>query len=76
MGQDQDSFGGGFEKEQTFVGEMTSVNIWSYAMTPQEISSVSTRSCLAGNGNVVSWSNLSFRIQGFVSMVPLSSCNH
>lgn len=73
LGQDQDSVGGGFDAHQRFVGEMTGVNIWNHVMTSQEIFNMSI-SCLAGEGNVVSWSNLRFRIQGNVSKVPLASC--
>lgn len=73
MGQDQDSYGGGFEKAQSFVGEMTGVNIWNYVMSAVEISSLA-KSCLTGEGNVVNWSNLTYRILG-VSVVPISSCH-
>ena len=73
LGQDQDSVGGGFDVNQRFLGEMTGVNIWNHVMTSQEIFNMS-RSCLAGEGNLVSWSNLSCRIQGNVSMIALASC--
>lgn len=73
MGQDQDSYGGGFEKAQSFVGEMTGVNIWNYVMSAVEISSLA-KSCLTGEGNVVNRSNLTYRILG-VSVVPISSCH-
>ena len=73
MGQDQDSYGGGFDKAQSFEGEITGVNIWNYTLSPVEIEMM-LRSCLAGKGNIVNWSNLAYRVIGNVTLVPLSSC--
>ncbi|XP_069805736.1 jeltraxin-like [Dendropsophus ebraccatus] len=37
LGQEQDSFGGNFDAEQSFVGEMCDVNMWDYVLPPEKI---------------------------------------
>lgn len=38
FGQDQDSYGGGFTQEQSFIGEMTGINFWDRVLGAAEIS--------------------------------------
>ncbi|KAG8445814.1 hypothetical protein GDO86_010558, partial [Hymenochirus boettgeri] len=40
LGQEQDSFGGGFDTNQSFVGEISDVNLWDYVLSPEDISKV------------------------------------
>ena len=51
LGQEQDSVGGSFYANQSFMGEMTDVNIWDHVIKDQEIMRMS-KSCLTGEGNV------------------------
>ena len=44
FGQDQDSYGGGFTQQQSFVGEMTGINFWDRVLSAAEISKLS-KSC-------------------------------
>ncbi|XP_035528321.1 C-reactive protein-like, partial [Morone saxatilis] len=37
LGQEQDSFGGGFDVKQSFVGMMSDVHMWDYTLNPYEI---------------------------------------
>ncbi|XP_014116351.1 PREDICTED: mucosal pentraxin-like isoform X2 [Pseudopodoces humilis] len=37
LGQDQDSFGGGFEAQQSFVGEISSVYMWDTGISNSEV---------------------------------------
>ena len=68
LGQDQDSVGGGFESRQSFIGEMTGVNIWSCVLGDQEIAALS-KSCLTGEGNVFKWSDFKNHTRGGVQLI-------
>lgn len=61
LGQDQDSYGGGFDQNQSFVGDITDVHLWNSVIAPCEI-----RSYMEGNafspGNVLSWKSLQYSI--------------
>ena len=71
LGQEQDAVGGGFSASQSFVGEITGVNIWNRAIHHLEIASMS-KSCRAGEGNVYKWSDFKPHIIGGVHLVSLS----
>lgn len=68
LGQEQDSVGGRFNADQSFVGEMTGVNIWERVMHHQWIVSLS-KSCLTGEGNVYKWSDFKPHLIGGVQLV-------
>ena len=71
LGQDQDSVGGGFELANSFIGEMTGVNIWDHVITDQEITRMS-RSCLTGVGNVYQWRDFKAHLKGSVQIIKPS----
>ena len=71
LGQDQDSVGGGFQTSDSFIGEMTDVNIWDYVITDQEITRMS-RSCLTGVGNVYQWRDFKAHLKGSVQIIKPS----
>lgn len=68
LGQDQDSYKGGFVDFQAFQGHLTNVNIWNKALTPQEVSDLA-KSCHKGMGNIVTWSDLAIRGEGKVKLL-------
>ncbi|XP_022091528.1 sushi, von Willebrand factor type A, EGF and pentraxin domain-containing protein 1-like [Acanthaster planci] len=70
LGQEQDSYGGSFTQTQAFVGDLSQMNMWDYAMTPDEITTVYS-SC-AVSGNVLGWSQVASSIHGDVSLVRSS----
>ena len=72
LGQDQDSLGGGFERDQSFIGEMTAVNIWSRVLVDQDIAALSN-TCLAGEGDVFKWSDFKNHTKGGVQLID-NSC--
>ncbi|MED6249545.1 hypothetical protein ATANTOWER_015865 [Ataeniobius toweri] len=37
LGQEQDSYGGGFDSQQSFVGMMSDIHLWDYVLSPCEI---------------------------------------
>ena len=55
LGQEQDSVGGKFVANQSFIGEMTGVNIWSRVLDSNEIATLNQSSCTAGEGDVYRW---------------------
>ncbi|XP_040203102.1 uncharacterized protein LOC120933773 [Rana temporaria] len=67
LGQDQDSFGGGFDAFQSLVGEISDVHMWDYVLTAEDIQKV-----LSGDlhGNVINWKSLRFEIKGEVLVTP------
>lgn len=71
LGQDQDSVGGSFDASQSFIGEMTGVNIWDHTVKDQEITRMS-KSCLTGVGNVYQWRDFEAHIKGSVEITKPS----
>ncbi|KXJ15390.1 Neuronal pentraxin-2 [Exaiptasia diaphana] len=58
IGQEQDKVGGGFDISQSFVGELTEINIWNRVLGPKEISAMSKNREIAASGNVLTWSDV------------------
>ena len=71
LGQDQDSKEGKFEAHQSFIGEMTGVNIWDHVIKDQEIARMS-KSCLTEVGNVFQWREFKAHIKGSVKIIKPS----
>nr|XP_058946196.1 neuronal pentraxin-2-like [Pocillopora verrucosa] len=71
LGQEQDSKGGKFEAIQSFIGEMTGVNIWDHVIKDREIARMS-KSCLTGVGNVFQWREFKAHIKGSVKIIKPS----
>ncbi|XP_029436926.1 serum amyloid P-component-like [Rhinatrema bivittatum] len=69
LGQDQDSYGGGFDATESFIGEITDVNMWDSVLSPSDVQLV-----LANvnwlNGNVISWRSMWYEIKGDVIIQP------
>ncbi|XP_034566951.1 pentraxin fusion protein-like [Notolabrus celidotus] len=68
LGQDPDNYFGDFEAGQSFVGEITEVNMWDNVLSGKAI-----RTLYAGGRattpNVFDWENTELRIQGEVGVV-------
>ncbi|OCT85703.1 pentraxin fusion protein [Xenopus laevis] len=63
LGQDQDSQGGRFDSSQSFVGEITDVNLWDYVLPCESISGT-----FAMAGNVIDWRSVTYKIVGDVKI--------
>lgn len=63
-GQEQDSLGGGFQRDQSYSGEITQLNFWDSYLSRDAIRGVSPWPCCvalahAGNGvAVVKWGSV------------------
>ena len=73
LGQEQDTVGGTFDKTQSFVGRLAFVNVWSYTLPGDAIKEYA-RCCLAGEGNVYTWSDFIYGIRGNPRMVIPAGC--
>ena len=71
LGQDQDSEEGSFDANQSFIGEMTGVNIWDHVIKDQEIMRTS-RLCLTGEGKVYEWRDFKAHVKGSVQIIKPS----
>ncbi|XP_078518127.1 mucosal pentraxin-like [Lissotriton helveticus] len=70
LGQDQDSFGGTFQAEQSFVGEMGDVHMWDYVLSAADIHQAFINN-KHFNGNVISWRALRYEKHGDVLVEPM-----
>ena len=77
LGQDQDSYMGGYDGDQSLQGNLTGVNIWDRAFTPSEMASLAAR-CSNHQGNVVNWAELILQKEkrfGEVKLICSPFCN-
>ncbi|XP_048213808.1 C-reactive protein [Perognathus longimembris pacificus] len=68
LGQEQDSFGGSFDVNQSFVGEIGNVNMWDYVLSPDEINTVYVGGTISPN--VLNWQSLKYQTNGEVFIKP------
>ncbi|XP_078681739.1 uncharacterized protein LOC144916486 [Branchiostoma floridae x Branchiostoma belcheri] len=62
LGQHQDVVGGGFNAYQSFIGELSEVNLWDRVLSPAEIAA----DC-SYHGNVIDWDTTNTRVFGDAS---------
>ncbi|XP_037392842.1 pentraxin fusion protein-like [Pygocentrus nattereri] len=70
LGQDPDSFVGKFEINQSFVGEISDVNMWDYVLMDDQIRNFSDRVWLGPEPNVLNWDTIKYEVNGNVLVVP------
>ncbi|XP_067328494.1 C-reactive protein-like [Anolis sagrei] len=68
LGQDQDSFGGGFVANQSFVGEMKDVYMWNRVLNADEVGLVLSDYVLSDS--LINWRALNYEIKGYVVLQP------
>ncbi|XP_044530537.1 C-reactive protein-like isoform X1 [Gracilinanus agilis] len=68
LGQEQDSFGGGFDEKQSLVGDIGDVFMWDFALSPTEINIIYTGGTFSPN--VLDWRGLNFEKKGYVVIKP------
>ncbi|KAL2086612.1 hypothetical protein ACEWY4_017671 [Coilia grayii] len=69
LGQDQDTYAGGFDRYDAFYGHVTDVHMWDSVLSPDEIKSY--MQCVVPRpGNVVDWNNLEYTKHGYVVVEP------
>lgn len=65
LGQEQDSYGGGFDANQSFIGMITEVHMWDYVLTAADIKRYMNNKHFTP-GNVFNWAHLEYEITGQV----------
>lgn len=65
LGQEQDHRGGGYSPQESFVGQMTLVNVWAELLPPDQIFRTFTR-CDRYVGSLVGWPDFQWGIKGQV----------
>ncbi|NXY11230.1 SAMP protein, partial [Pteruthius melanotis] len=68
LGQDQDSFGEGFDVQQSFVGEISSVFMWDTGITTSEASAAMYDQ--VGATPLFGWGNFPYEVVGEVYVKP------
>ncbi|CAL8264725.1 neuronal pentraxin-1 [Gadus morhua] len=74
LGQEQDTYGGGFDATQAFVGDLANFHIWDRKLSVGEIYNLSTCSSKAQVGNVFSWLETSLDVYGGASKWTFEAC--
>ncbi|KAM7383474.1 hypothetical protein PAMP_003121 [Pampus punctatissimus] len=65
LGQEQDSYGGGFDANQSFIGMISKVHMWDYVLSTTEIQGYEAGEYFTP-GNVVNWRALKYEISGLI----------
>ncbi|KAG7282145.1 hypothetical protein CRUP_034892, partial [Coryphaenoides rupestris] len=65
LGQEQDSYGAGFDLKQSFVGMISDVHMWDYVLSPCELRDYAGSTSFSP-GNVLNWRAMEFVIVGKV----------
>ncbi|XP_036408601.1 C-reactive protein-like [Megalops cyprinoides] len=73
LGQDQDSYGGGFAKKNAFVGHVTDVHVWDKVISDCDIRDFTEGSSFKP-GNVINWHRLEFTMGGEVVLEDQQKC--
>ncbi|XP_012886037.1 PREDICTED: serum amyloid P-component [Dipodomys ordii] len=72
LGQEQDSFGGEFDKSQSFVGEIGDLDMWDSVLSPEEILFEYQGSTTNPTyPNILNWKALHYEVNGYVIIKPL-----
>ena len=71
IAQDQDMPGGGFDKDQAFVGDVTEVNVWGMELSESDILA-QYRNCHITRGSVTEWRDFEDGVHGGTEVIPPS----
>nr|XP_033779658.1 serum amyloid P-component-like [Geotrypetes seraphini] len=63
LGQDQDSYGGSFDKKQSYEGEISDVQMWNFILSPNQIQLAMVNSNSI-NGNILNWKSMEYELKG------------
>ncbi|XP_061086417.1 C-reactive protein-like [Conger conger] len=69
LGQEQDSYGGRFDANQCFVGDLSDVHMWNYVLDPCAIQDY-MKAYTFIPGNVLNWEALNYNVNGEVLVEP------
>lgn len=73
LGQEQDTLGGRFDATQSFVGEMSDLQMWSQVLSANDIHSLASCGNHLG-GDIFTWSDTAVELHGGVTKYPFDPC--
>lgn len=73
VGQEQDSFGGGFSESESFVGKISFLDFWNRELSELEVSEY-YRTCDPYSGNLLEWTDLKFNTVGSIKIHQSEFC--
>lgn len=78
-GQEQDAVGGGFNAQESFIGEMSQFVLYDQELSPEAITELAqpvngTMCRHAGDGAVLSWTDAYQNVRGNVIVANVSRC--
>uniref|UniRef100_H0VFC7 Pentraxin family member n=1 Tax=Cavia porcellus TaxID=10141 RepID=H0VFC7_CAVPO len=68
LGQEQDSYGGKFDRGQSFLGEIGDVYMWDSVLSPDDVQAVYYGSYV--NGSILNWQALNYELNDYVIIKP------
>ncbi|XP_019949977.1 C-reactive protein-like [Paralichthys olivaceus] len=69
IGQDPDSFMGEYDAKQSFVGEISDVNLWDSVLPASTIQEIYAGKRTA-RGNIFDWEAIDLKVNGQVDIIP------
>ena len=76
LGQEADSYIGSFSSSQSFQGNLTGFNLWNRVLSAQEVSDLAKCKASAGQGNIVTWTDLKDKGEGATEKIIIDFCCH
>uniref|UniRef100_A0A3B4B447 Pentraxin family member n=1 Tax=Periophthalmus magnuspinnatus TaxID=409849 RepID=A0A3B4B447_9GOBI len=70
IGQDPDEYLGGFDANQSFVGEISDINLWSNVLPDTVIKAMADNGNTVQTGDVIDWSVANLEVTGQVNVGP------
>ena len=75
IGEEQDKYGGDFTPKESFIGDLSQLNIWDRELSNNEIYDLAS-TCGHDQGNVLAWADFHSRITGNVKKTaPSLACD-
>lgn len=73
IGQEQDDLSASFNDIESFVGDITFVQVWNHVILGSDILAMFTF-CDEFTGNVIAWPEFRFSLSGIVSILNSTFC--
>ncbi|XP_060566363.1 sushi, von Willebrand factor type A, EGF and pentraxin domain-containing protein 1-like isoform X2 [Ruditapes philippinarum] len=73
IGQEQDIIGGGFASAESFIGQISQLNMWSRSLSLRDIESL-RQNCSSLMGDVIAWKDVSVKSKRFVTVTTVEFC--
>ena len=75
VGQEQDELSGGFNTEESFIGDLSQLNIWDQVLSANDIYNLHL-DCGNLEGNLLTWADFRENLDGTYAVTPSSyACN-